>query len=229
MHRSRRRREILQLGHNDYGPRDLVEALKVSSDTYFFTVGETDNGHGNVIQNMANKLGIGQSTKIDLPEQAEGVVPTPQWQERQNRLQEKCEHRHPQDRMRLSSPKSGPWSEGDDMDLAVGQGDLQTDPAADGRRLLDARQRLHEQRQRHRRHAAPRDGDRKPRRRHRAGAELPAQAPRALRLLQPEPRDAKASTTPPPSPKAPPRTSGPGGTRRCTPSTARPAPPNGRR
>ena len=52
-----------------------MEALKVSSDTYFFTVGETDNGHGNVIQNMANKLGIGQPTEIDLPNQAEGVVP----------------------------------------------------------------------------------------------------------------------------------------------------------
>jgi penicillin-binding protein 2 len=114
-------------GHNDYGALPLVEALKVSSDTYFFTVGETDNGHGNVIQKMANKLGIGQPTKIDLPNQAEGVVPTPQWREQQNRLQEKCERHHPKGECGYVA-EIRPWSEGDNMDLAVGQGDLQTDP-----------------------------------------------------------------------------------------------------
>jgi penicillin-binding protein 2 len=114
-------------GKTDYGPRNLVEALKVSSDTYFFTVGQMDNGRGNVIQNMANRLGIGQNTKIDLPEQAEGTVPTPQWQERQNRLQEKCERRYPKNQCGYVA-EVRPWSEGDDMNLAVGQGNLQTDP-----------------------------------------------------------------------------------------------------
>jgi penicillin-binding protein 2 len=114
-------------GHTDYGPRDLVEALKVSSDTYFFTVGETDNGHGNVIQNMANKLGIGQQTKIDLPNQSQGVVPTPQWREQRNHLQAVCERHHPKNECGYVA-EIRPWSEGDDMDLAVGQGDLQTDP-----------------------------------------------------------------------------------------------------
>jgi penicillin-binding protein 2 len=114
-------------GHNDYGALPLVEALKVSSDTYFFTVGEMDNGHGNVIQNMANKLGIGQQTNLDLPNQATGVVPTPQWREHENHLQEVCERHHPKSQCGYVA-EIRPWSEGDDMDLAVGQGDLQTDP-----------------------------------------------------------------------------------------------------
>ena len=59
-------------GHTDYGPVALVDALKVSSDTYFFTVGEYANEHGDVIQNMAKELGIGKETHIDLPNEIEG-------------------------------------------------------------------------------------------------------------------------------------------------------------
>jgi penicillin-binding protein 2 len=114
-------------GHADYGAVPLVEALKVSSDTYFFEVGERANSHGEAIQHMAHKLGIGEPTHIDLPYEIEGVVPNPKWREQMNKLQIKCE-RHP--------PKEGcgyvsevkPWTVGENMDLAVGQGALQTSP-----------------------------------------------------------------------------------------------------
>ncbi len=121
-------REFCNAGKTDYGSLGLVEALKVSSDTYFFEVGEHDNGHEPpVIQTMAHKLGIGRPTGIDLPNESEGVLPSPQWREAQNRKQAKC-LRHP--------PRVGcgyvaeirPWEPGDNMNLAVGQGDLQTDP-----------------------------------------------------------------------------------------------------
>ena len=114
-------------GKADYGPVGLVQALKVSSDTYFFEVGELANSHGSVIQRMARKLGIGSPTGVDLPSEFEGVVPDPAWRARENRLQLQCEHRP-------HHPPCGfvaevrPWSVGDNMDLAVGQGDLLTDP-----------------------------------------------------------------------------------------------------
>src|ERR1700685_1679302 len=66
-------------GHTDYGAVGLVEALKVSSDTYFFTVGELANSHGNVIQNKAHELGIGEQTGIDLPGELTGTIPSRQW------------------------------------------------------------------------------------------------------------------------------------------------------
>ena len=51
-------------GHAEYGALDLVNALRVSSDTYFFETGELANSHGNVIQETARKLGIGEKTEI---------------------------------------------------------------------------------------------------------------------------------------------------------------------
>jgi penicillin-binding protein 2 len=114
-------------GKTEYGALGLVEALKVSSDTYFFEVGEHDNPHGPVIQEMAHKLGIGRPTGIDLPNESEGVLPTPAWRERENRRQAQCEHRHHRSECGYVA-EIRPWEPGDNMDLAVGQGDLQTDP-----------------------------------------------------------------------------------------------------
>ncbi|MGH2833958.1 MAG: penicillin-binding transpeptidase domain-containing protein, partial [Solirubrobacteraceae bacterium] len=114
-------------GNTDYGALGLVEALKVSSDTYFFTVGEMDNPHGLVIQRMAHELGIGRPTGIDLPNESAGVLPSPQWREERNHEQERCLRHHPASECGYVA-EIRPWEPGDDMDLAVGQGDLQTDP-----------------------------------------------------------------------------------------------------
>ena len=78
----------------DYGAVGLVEALKVSSDTYFFTVGERSFSHGNIIQNMAHKLGVGEETGIDLPSEIEGLVPDAKWREEVNKEEESCQRKH---------------------------------------------------------------------------------------------------------------------------------------
>ncbi|HEY5046143.1 MAG TPA: penicillin-binding protein 2 [Solirubrobacteraceae bacterium] len=114
-------------GKADYGPVGLVEALKVSSDTYFFEVGELANSHHEVIQNMARELGIGHTTGIDLPSEIEGTIPDPAWRAKQNHLQEACEHEKHHGTCDIVA-EVRPWSVGDNMDLAVGQGDLLTSP-----------------------------------------------------------------------------------------------------
>ncbi len=82
-------------GHADYGNATLVEALKVSSDTYFFKVGELANDHGGeVIQHMARKLGVGEPTGIDLPSEFPGVIPSRSWLAEENALEAKCEREH---------------------------------------------------------------------------------------------------------------------------------------
>ena len=114
-------------GMADFGAVPLVEALKVSSDTYFFEVGERANSHGDVIQNMAKKLGVGEPTGIDLPSEFPGVVPDAAWRLKQNAAEEACQRRTHQSSCGIVS-EIRPWSIGDDMHLAVGQGDLLTDP-----------------------------------------------------------------------------------------------------
>ncbi len=98
-----------------FGPINISDAYKVSSDIFFYGLGYKANvrtGQGGVIQDMARQLGLGEKTGIDLPAESEGLIPTPAWR---NRLF----------RRKLTDR---PWTAGDNINLAVGQGDLQADP-----------------------------------------------------------------------------------------------------
>jgi penicillin-binding protein 2 len=96
------------------GALALRQALQVSSDVFFYRLGLEANGagDGHLIQRWAHKLGLGRPTGIDLPGESSGLIPSPEWR---NRLFKK----HLTDR---------PWSVGDNINLAVGQGDVQVDP-----------------------------------------------------------------------------------------------------
>ena len=97
-----------------FGPIDMSEAYKVSSDVYFYKLGfEAPAAKGGgAIQDWAAKLGLGEATGIDLPAESEGLIPSPAW--RNKLFREKLTDRQ--------------WSAGDNINLAVGQGDLQADP-----------------------------------------------------------------------------------------------------
>lgn len=101
-------------GSQPYGAVNLRRALKVSSDIYYYKLGIQANGHGNglAIQRWAKRLGLGTRTGIDLPNEAKGLIPTREWR---NRLYRK----------KLTDR---PWSVGDNMNFAVGQGDLSAAP-----------------------------------------------------------------------------------------------------
>jgi penicillin-binding protein 2 len=116
-------------GHAEYGAATLVEALKESSDTYFFTVGKLANEHGGeIIQKKAHELGVGEATGIDLPSEFPGVVPDPKWLAEQNALETKCTRAHHGHPCYIVAEPGAPWTVGYNMDLAVGQGELLTDP-----------------------------------------------------------------------------------------------------
>src|SRR3954454_12250650 len=98
-------------GGGGHGALALRQALTVSSDVFFYQLGRDMNG-SDLLQRWAHRLGLGRKTGIDLPGESTGLIPTPRWR---NRLFKK----HLTDR---------PWSVGDNINLAVGQGDLQADP-----------------------------------------------------------------------------------------------------
>ncbi|HEY1360038.1 MAG TPA: penicillin-binding protein 2, partial [Thermoleophilaceae bacterium] len=98
-------------GGGGNGALALRQALTVSSDVFFYQLGRDMNGTLD-LQRWAHRLGLGRKTGIDLPGELPGLIPSPQWR---NRLYKK----HLTDR---------PWSVGDNINLSVGQGDVQADP-----------------------------------------------------------------------------------------------------
>lgn len=92
-------------GHATYGVLDLENALRVEDNVFFSNLGALTNNdapHGGALQTWAELLGLGRTTEVDLPNEMPGTLPTP-------------------------IPEQ-PWTVGDNINLAVGQGDLQVTP-----------------------------------------------------------------------------------------------------
>jgi len=66
-----------------HGWVDMTDALAVSSDVYFYSIGggfEDQKGLGITnLEKYAKLFGIGQKTGVDLPDEKSGVIPNPLW------------------------------------------------------------------------------------------------------------------------------------------------------
>ncbi len=98
-----------------YGRVDLVRALAVSSDVYFYAPGHRlyEAAGDGPVQAAARGLGLGAATGIDLGPEAAGRVPGPEWK------------RNAAERGLFPDPR---WYPGDSVNLAIGQGDLLVTP-----------------------------------------------------------------------------------------------------
>ncbi len=88
-----------------HGTVDLPLALGQSCDTYFYTLGLAVGPTR--IARVAELMGLGAKTGVDLPGEIKGVLPTPQW--KRNRYRER-------------------WYGGDTANLSIGQGYLTATP-----------------------------------------------------------------------------------------------------
>jgi penicillin-binding protein 2 len=116
-------------GNAAYGSLDLVNALRVSSDIFFYNLGALTNSpapNGGALQRWARELGIGRATGIDLGGEVKGTLPSPRWRADRNKLELAYERKHRVGCCVISDGR--PWSNGDNVNLAVGQGDLQATP-----------------------------------------------------------------------------------------------------
>jgi penicillin-binding protein 2 len=114
------------------GVLDLVSALRVSDDVFFYNLGAKLNvdpaAHplGGALQEWARLFGIGQATGVDLPYEASGNLPDPKWRTAISRVELQYEQHHHAGCCTIALP--GPWTVGDNINLAVGQGDLLVTP-----------------------------------------------------------------------------------------------------
>jgi penicillin-binding protein 2 len=98
-----------------HGPTDLKKAIAESCNVYFYTVGggyKDQPGLGPTrIKRYLELFGWGQKTKIDLPGEAEGFIPDPEWKESY-----------------FENPVDKIWRDGDTYNLSIGQGYISISP-----------------------------------------------------------------------------------------------------
>ncbi|MDA0172179.1 penicillin-binding transpeptidase domain-containing protein [Solirubrobacter taibaiensis] len=116
-----------------FGDINVSTALKVSSDIFFFKLGAQANDKGPLIQRWAERLGYGHKTGIDLPGERPGRVPDRRWRQAGFAKYLECaeaEHvaRGTMEALFTCGGIDKPWTPGDNVNLAVGQGDLQATP-----------------------------------------------------------------------------------------------------
>ena len=114
------------------GPVDMSDAIKKSSDVYFFRLGAQAAG-GTAIQRWARKLGFGRTTGLDVPGERPGLVPDARWRNGEHAKYTACAKKaHVPEGTTAALYKCGgierDWVGGDNVNLAVGQGDLQATP-----------------------------------------------------------------------------------------------------
>ena len=102
--------------NRSHGFVDLPTALEVSSDTYFYQLGDKFyQAAGSPLQEEARSFGLGERTGLDLPGEIDGLIPDPAWK-RQN----------------FAGPPftdlDRSWKPGDTINLSVGQGYLGVTP-----------------------------------------------------------------------------------------------------
>jgi penicillin-binding protein 2 len=113
-----------------HGALAMHQALQVSSDVYFYKLGHeanpADPDSPLPLQDWMGRLGLGAPTGIDLPAELGGLIPTPEW--RNELYQQSLAPDSPGGKDVVEGETDRPWSAGDNINLAVGQGDLQTTP-----------------------------------------------------------------------------------------------------
>lgn len=87
------------------GSVNLEKALQRSNDIFFYQLGATIGE--NALADTARKLGLGKTTGVDLPGEVDGLIPTPDWKQKQ---------------------VGEVWYPGDTLHMAIGQGYVLTTP-----------------------------------------------------------------------------------------------------
>jgi len=126
-------------GSQANGPVDMRKALAVSSDIYFYKMGKEIYyaKQGRALQTWARRLGFGRLTHVDTGAETKGVIPSSAWRDGLNKREARCRagKESPSGNPKPKGAACGiadgtdrPYNAGDNVNLAIGQGDLQATP-----------------------------------------------------------------------------------------------------
>ena len=93
--------------HAGHGLMDLRHAIEQSCNVYFYTIGNMTGIDR--IHKWATLLGLGEKSGIDLPNEVQGLVPSPEW--KRERMKEK-------------------WYPGETISVSIGQGQVSVTPVS---------------------------------------------------------------------------------------------------
>jgi penicillin-binding protein 2 len=120
-------REACNAKKTAYGGVDLRRALQVSSDVYFYKQGvNLFPLDGEPLQRWAKRLGLDRKTGIDLPGEQSGTIPGRKWRAEINEAESRCRKKEKVDQCYY--PEVRPYNVGDNVNLAVGQGEIAASP-----------------------------------------------------------------------------------------------------
>jgi len=97
-------------GGRGHGLVDLRQAIEHSCNVYFYTIG--DKLGIDRIHKWATLLGLGEKTGIDLPNEVQGLVPSPEWKRNNTKNHEK-------------------WYAGETISVSIGQGAVALTPISE--------------------------------------------------------------------------------------------------
>ncbi|GAB2180885.1 penicillin-binding protein 2 [Denitratisoma sp. agr-D3] len=86
-----------------HGTVDMYASIVQSCDTYYYMLANDMGIDG--IASFMGKFGFGQRTGVDIPGEAEGVLPSPEWKQR-----------------RFKRPEQQKWYAGETISIGIGQG-----------------------------------------------------------------------------------------------------------
>ena len=130
------KRDWTPRGHGAVG---LTDSLRLSCDVYYYNLGaqlgvaeRTQEERGEKVdekmQATARELGFGRRPALDLPYGAEGTVPTREWRKRFWEENRKTWCAGSSEIYRELCRDGWRWQGGDNLNVAIGQGDLQVSP-----------------------------------------------------------------------------------------------------
>jgi penicillin-binding protein 2 len=93
--------------HSGHGLMDLRHAIEQSCNVYFYTIGNMTGIDR--IHKWATLLGLGETSGIDLPNEVQGLVPSPEW--KRDRMKEK-------------------WYPGETISVSIGQAQVSVTPVS---------------------------------------------------------------------------------------------------